>query len=171
MKDTRKTGVPEAAAQAFEPEAPSQPQAHVARPEAMSAKDYDKALRRLHAELVKMQEWVVRKGLKVCIVFEGPDGASKGGTASWRACPWWSGSLGQQEEGAPEHHQPHPGAASVHGDAAREDRPSQATEARRVPRVEMRLQGYSGQVLKPRPHAALFSTAHQGESSRRSVHS
>jgi polyphosphate kinase len=29
---------------------------------------------------VKLQEWVVHKGLKVCIVFEGRDGAGKGGT-------------------------------------------------------------------------------------------
>jgi len=31
-------------------------------------------------ELVKLQEWVKLKGLKVCIVFEGRDGAGKGGT-------------------------------------------------------------------------------------------
>ena len=43
-------------------------------------KDYDKALKKLHVELVKLQEWVVHKGLKVCIVFEGRDGAGKGGT-------------------------------------------------------------------------------------------
>jgi polyphosphate kinase 2 len=47
--------------------------------EPMSTKDYDKALKKLHAELVQMQEWVVHKGLKVCIVFEGRDGAGKGG--------------------------------------------------------------------------------------------
>ena len=35
---------------------------------------------RLHVELVKLQEWVVHKGAKVCIVFEGRDGAGKGGT-------------------------------------------------------------------------------------------
>ena len=29
---------------------------------------------------VKLQEWVKHKGLKVCIVFEGRDGAGKGGT-------------------------------------------------------------------------------------------
>jgi polyphosphate kinase 2 len=44
------------------------------------AKLYDKELKRLHVELVKMQEWVVAKGLKVVIVFEGRDGAGKGGT-------------------------------------------------------------------------------------------
>ncbi len=46
----------------------------------LSSKDYDKALKKLHIELVKLQEWVVHKGLKVCIVFEGRDGAGKGGT-------------------------------------------------------------------------------------------
>jgi polyphosphate kinase 2 len=44
------------------------------------AKLYDKELKRLHVELVKLQEWVVAKGLKVVIVFEGRDGAGKGGT-------------------------------------------------------------------------------------------
>ena len=46
----------------------------------MSAKDYAKELKKLHVELVKMQQWVVHKGLKVCIIFEGRDGAGKGGT-------------------------------------------------------------------------------------------
>jgi len=48
--------------------------------EPLSSKDYDKALKKLHVELVKMQEWVQHKGLKVCILFEGRDGAGKGGT-------------------------------------------------------------------------------------------
>jgi polyphosphate kinase 2 len=43
-------------------------------------KEYEKELKRLHVELVKLQRWVVHKGLKVCIVFEGRDGAGKGGT-------------------------------------------------------------------------------------------
>ncbi len=42
-------------------------------------KAYEKALRLLHMELVRLQQWVVHKGLKVCIVFEGRDGAGKGG--------------------------------------------------------------------------------------------
>jgi polyphosphate kinase len=46
----------------------------------LSAKDYDKELKKLHVELVKLQEWVVHAGLKVCLVFEGRDGAGKGGT-------------------------------------------------------------------------------------------
>jgi polyphosphate kinase len=44
------------------------------------AKLYEKELKRLHVELVKLQEWVVAKGLKVVVVFEGRDGAGKGGT-------------------------------------------------------------------------------------------
>ncbi|HTP65501.1 MAG TPA: polyphosphate kinase 2 [Geobacteraceae bacterium] len=43
-------------------------------------KSYEKELGKLHVELVKLQEWVKLKGLKVCIVFEGRDGAGKGGT-------------------------------------------------------------------------------------------
>jgi polyphosphate kinase len=42
-------------------------------------KDYQRELAMLHAELVKVQEWVVHNGLKICIVFEGRDGAGKGG--------------------------------------------------------------------------------------------
>lgn len=48
--------------------------------EAMKGKEYDRELFDLHVELVKLQEWVKHKGLKVCIVFEGRDGAGKGGT-------------------------------------------------------------------------------------------
>src|SRR4029077_763181 len=46
----------------------------------LTRKDYDKALEKLHIELVKAQQWIVHKGLKVCVVFEGRDGAGKGGT-------------------------------------------------------------------------------------------
>ena len=46
----------------------------------ISAKRYAKELKKLHVELVTLQQWVVHKGLKVCIVFEGRDGAGKGGT-------------------------------------------------------------------------------------------
>lgn len=45
----------------------------------LKTKAYEQELRRLHVELVKLQQWVVAKGLKVCIVFEGRDGAGKGG--------------------------------------------------------------------------------------------
>ena len=46
----------------------------------LSEKKYARELKKLHVELVKLQQWVVAKGLKVCIVFEGRDGAGKGGT-------------------------------------------------------------------------------------------
>ena len=46
----------------------------------LKARDYERELTRLHVELVKVQQWVVHKGLKVCVVFEGRDGAGKGGT-------------------------------------------------------------------------------------------
>ena len=47
--------------------------------EKMKRKVYEKELARLHGELVKVQQWVVHAGLKVCVVFEGRDGAGKGG--------------------------------------------------------------------------------------------
>ena len=49
-------------------------------PKSMSLKEYTKELFELHVEMVKLQEWVVQTGSKVCIVFEGRDGAGKGGT-------------------------------------------------------------------------------------------
>ena len=41
----------------------------------MKRKDYEASLEELHVELVKLQEWVVHKKLKVCIFFEGRDTA------------------------------------------------------------------------------------------------
>ena len=46
----------------------------------MKFKEYEAELDKLHVELVKLQRWVVAKGMKVCILFEGRDGAGKGGT-------------------------------------------------------------------------------------------
>ena len=51
-----------------------------AHDEKLKSKDYARDLARLHEELVKLQQWVVHEGLKICIVFEGRDGAGKGGT-------------------------------------------------------------------------------------------
>jgi len=48
--------------------------------EKLSGKEYDSELKKLHVELVQLQEWVKKKELKVCILFEGRDGAGKGGT-------------------------------------------------------------------------------------------
>ena len=46
----------------------------------LSRKAYEKELRRLQAELCHLQAWVQREGLRVVVVFEGRDGAGKGGT-------------------------------------------------------------------------------------------
>jgi polyphosphate kinase 2 len=46
----------------------------------LKRKDYEGKLKKLHVELVRLQQWVQHKGLKICIVFEGRDGAGKGGT-------------------------------------------------------------------------------------------
>ena len=45
----------------------------------LKRKEYEAELRKLHVELVKLQEWARHKGQKVCILFEGRDGAGKGG--------------------------------------------------------------------------------------------
>jgi len=47
--------------------------------EKLKAKRYDEEMEKLHVELVELQEWVKFKGLKAMIVFEGRDGAGKGG--------------------------------------------------------------------------------------------
>jgi polyphosphate kinase len=46
----------------------------------LSNKEYTKELRRLQAELCRLQEWVKYKGLRVIVIFEGRDAAGKGGT-------------------------------------------------------------------------------------------
>ena len=48
--------------------------------EEMPGKEYRKELRKLHEELVSLQDWVKREGAKICVIFEGRDGAGKGGT-------------------------------------------------------------------------------------------
>jgi polyphosphate kinase 2 len=55
-------------------------EASLAAGEKLTNKAYEKELEKLHVELVKLQEWIKAKGLKVIIVFEGRDGAGKGGT-------------------------------------------------------------------------------------------
>jgi len=46
----------------------------------LKAKKYEKQLRKLQAELCHLQEWVKHQGLRVIVIFEGRDGAGKGGT-------------------------------------------------------------------------------------------
>lgn len=45
----------------------------------LKRKKFEQALRGLHVELVKLQEWVKHKGLKIVVLFEGRDAAGKGG--------------------------------------------------------------------------------------------
>jgi len=46
----------------------------------LKRKKYEKELRKLQAELCILQDWVKDKGLRIIVVFEGRDGAGKGGT-------------------------------------------------------------------------------------------
>jgi polyphosphate kinase len=46
----------------------------------LGRKEYEARMAKLHEELVGFQQHVQREGVKVCIVFEGRDGAGKGGT-------------------------------------------------------------------------------------------
>jgi polyphosphate kinase len=52
----------------------------VEEPQPVVDYSYDKELRKLQVELVKLQEWVRNQGLKVVVIFEGRDAAGKGGT-------------------------------------------------------------------------------------------
>jgi polyphosphate kinase 2 len=70
MKSRKKASAAQDTPQAGAPEASAK----------LTRRAYEKELARLHVELVRLQEWVVAKGLKVCIVFEGRDTAGKGGT-------------------------------------------------------------------------------------------
>ena len=45
----------------------------------LKEKEYQKALKPIHAELVALQDWVKSTGAKVIVVFEGRDTAGKGG--------------------------------------------------------------------------------------------
>ncbi len=49
-------------------------------PPKMKRKEYEKELRKLQTELCRLQDWVVHKGLRVIVIFEGRDAAGKGGT-------------------------------------------------------------------------------------------
>ncbi len=46
----------------------------------LTPKKYGKELRKLQAELCRLQEWVKYKGLRAIVLFEGRDAAGKGGT-------------------------------------------------------------------------------------------
>ena len=46
----------------------------------MKTRKYTRELRKLQAQLCHLQAWVKHKGLRVIVIFEGRDGAGKGGT-------------------------------------------------------------------------------------------
>ncbi len=46
----------------------------------LKRKKYEKEMKRLQAELCRLQDWVKYKGLRIIVVFEGRDAAGKGGT-------------------------------------------------------------------------------------------
>lgn len=52
----------------------------VAPPAKLKRSAYEAELQKLHVELVRLQEWTKATGAKICVVFEGRDGAGKGGT-------------------------------------------------------------------------------------------
>ena len=56
-----------------------EPDPKESRRKKLDKKLYEKELNRLQIELVKLQEWVKSKGLKVVVLFEGRDAAGKGG--------------------------------------------------------------------------------------------
>lgn len=58
----------------------NKPEASVEDDGKLTKKQYEKELKKLHVELVNLQEWVRETGQKIMIVFEGRDGAGKGGT-------------------------------------------------------------------------------------------
>ncbi|MCB1151624.1 polyphosphate kinase 2, partial [bacterium] len=60
------------------PDRPVEPESRDKRRK-LSGKRYEKELRRLHIELVEMQEWVKATGEKIVVIFEGRDTAGKGG--------------------------------------------------------------------------------------------
>ncbi len=60
-------------------ETPTGARRHQAEKPKLERKDYEAKLRELHVRLVELQDWVRHEGKKICIVFEGRDGAGKGG--------------------------------------------------------------------------------------------
>jgi polyphosphate kinase 2 len=53
---------------------------HEIEPQRVDKRGYEKELQRLQVELVRLQDWIIHKSLKVVVLFEGRDTAGKGGT-------------------------------------------------------------------------------------------
>ena len=69
-KDSKKKTVTTVRAEAVQPQG---------KPPKLDKKFYEKELARLQIELVKLQEWIKHKGLRIVVIFEGRDAAGKGG--------------------------------------------------------------------------------------------
>ena len=80
-KEARTSSKQEASTPVSAPEAvgPTEPTLEAVPAPRMKEREYQKALRPLHAELVALQDWVKDTGAKVVVVFEGRDTAGKGG--------------------------------------------------------------------------------------------
>ncbi|TDQ82977.1 polyphosphate kinase 2 [Dongia mobilis] len=61
-------------------DSPTRPSTKAVPAEKLGNKAYAAELKKLHVELVHLQDWVKETGAKVCILFEGRDTAGKGGT-------------------------------------------------------------------------------------------
>jgi polyphosphate kinase 2 len=59
------------------------------KPKKISNKQYEQELAKLQIELVKLQEWIKEKGLKVVCIFEGRDAAGKGGVIKREKTQWY----------------------------------------------------------------------------------
>lgn len=60
-------------------EQPDQLLVQTPKPDKLKMQIYEEELRKLQIELVKLQEWIKHKGLRVIVIFEGRDAAGKGG--------------------------------------------------------------------------------------------
>jgi polyphosphate kinase 2 len=67
--------------------AAAQPPPQRPRRPPMSTKEYEAELEKLNIELVKLEEWIKARGLKLVIVFEGRDAAGKGGAIKTITAP------------------------------------------------------------------------------------
>jgi polyphosphate kinase len=79
MAKAKRQHEPPAAASRASSIVKKEPQDETAKRRKLSAKAYDKELKKLQSELLKLQEYVRVKGLKVAVIFEGRDAAGKGG--------------------------------------------------------------------------------------------
>jgi polyphosphate kinase 2 (PPK2 family) len=61
-------------------QAAEQADAAAEKPKKMDKRLYETELKKLHVELVRLQEWIKHNGLRVVVLFEGRDAAGKGGT-------------------------------------------------------------------------------------------